>query len=204
MNNVSEMVRVLRRVAMITGFIVLLISVFFSYDGFDQGVTGGNSGYTVLATIIGIVLAVVFSVIQFIFGTNYKDLNWTLRGVGIFAYVYSIYTNYLGIKHILGADEFMAWSLAMIMDIYPEPAISWALGESLTGDALGNIGKMLFGGRGQTPQFSTASQYVMDHQNRRVSRDKSNYKAKHRPVWEDKKNKPFPPFHPVVYSESDE
>lgn len=145
MNNDSDMERALKRIAMLTGLLVLAISIFFSYDGFDQRVTGGNEGYTLLATLIGIVLAVVFTVIEFIFGTNYKDLNWTLRGVGVFAYTYSIYTNYLGIKHILGADDFMAWSLAMIIDVYPEPAISWALGESLVGDLLGNLGKMVFG-----------------------------------------------------------
>jgi hypothetical protein len=139
------MEHILKRIAMITGFLVLTISIFFSYDGFDQSVTGGNNGYTTLAKVIGITLAIVFTVIEFIFGTNYKDLNWTLRGVGVFAYIYSIYTNFLGIQHVLGADPFMAWSLAMIIDVYPEPAISWAMGTSLVGDLLGNLGKMVFG-----------------------------------------------------------
>lgn len=147
MNNQSDMVPILKRIALIMGFIVLAFSIFLSYDGFDQSVTGGNENYTFLAKIIGFGMAIVFTVIQFIFSTKYGDLNWTLRGVGLFAYAYSIYTNYLGVSHILGADEFMAWALAFIMDIFPEPAIAWALGESLTGDLFGNIGKMVFGAR---------------------------------------------------------
>jgi hypothetical protein len=141
------MERILKRIAMITGFVVLAISIYFSYDGFDQSVTGGNESYTTLAMVIGFVLAVVVSVIQFIFGTGYKDLNWTLRVVGVSAYVYSIYTNRMGISHVLGATDFMAWASALFMDVYPEPAIAWALGESLTGDLFGNIGKMVFGTR---------------------------------------------------------
>lgn len=135
----------LRKIARLTGFAVLAISIYFSYDGFDQSVSGENPGYSGLAVLIGFTLAIVVSVMQFIFGTNFKDLNWTLRIAGIAAYVYSIYTNYLGVKHVLGADEFMAWASAFFMDIYPEPAIAWSLGESLTGDLFGNIGKILFG-----------------------------------------------------------
>lgn len=141
----SDMERILKRIAMVTGFVVLAISIYFSYDGFDQSVTGGNDGYTFLAKVIGFTLAIVVCVIQFIFGTGYKDLNWTLRVVGIASYVYSIYTNQLGISHVLGATDFMAWASALFMDIYPEPAIAWALGEALTGDLFGNIGKMVFG-----------------------------------------------------------
>ena len=145
MKQTSEMTRILKRVALFTGFATLVISIYFSYDGFDQSVSGANEGYSSLAVIIGLTLAVVVSVVQFIFGTAYSELNWTLRFAGLAAYVYSIYTNYLGIKHILGADDFMAISSALFMDIYPEPAIAWALGEALTGDLAGNIGKIMFG-----------------------------------------------------------
>lgn len=145
MKQTSEMTRILKRVALFTGFATLIISIYFSYDGFDQSVSGANEGYSSLAVIIGLTLAVVVSVVQFIFGTAYSELNWTLRFAGLAAYVYSIYTNYLGIKHILGADDFMAISSALFMDIYPEPAIAWALGEALTGDLAGNIGKIMFG-----------------------------------------------------------
>ena len=145
MKQTSEMTRILKRIALFTGFATLIISIYFSYDGFDQSVSGANEGYSTLAIIIGLTLAIVVSVVQFIFGTAYAELNWTLRLAGLAAYVYSIYTNYLGIKHILGADDFMAISSALFMDIYPEPAIAWALGEALTGDLAGNIGKIMFG-----------------------------------------------------------
>jgi hypothetical protein len=145
MNSRSELLTILRRISIITGLAILFISIQFSYDGFDQSIRGANTGYGTMAIIIGYTLAIVFSVIEFIFGTAYRELNWTLRGIGVFAYIYSIYTNYLGIKHLLGADEFMSWSLAIMMDVYPEPAIAWALGEALTGDLLGNLGKLIFG-----------------------------------------------------------
>lgn len=144
MNN-SNMKQVLKRIALYTGFAGLAISIYFSYDGFDQSVNGANEGYTTLAMVIGFTLAIIVSVVQFIFGTSYDELNWTLIAAGVGAYVYSVYTNYLGIKHVLGADDFMAWASALFLDVYPEPAIAWALGESLVGDLFGNLGKAIFG-----------------------------------------------------------
>jgi len=171
MDTDTDMVRILKRVSMVLGIVVVIGSIQFSYDGFDQNVNGMNPDYTTFALIIGYTLAIVFNLIEFIFGTNYKDLNWTLRGIGVFAYVYSIYTNYLGIKHLLGASEFMAWSLAMIMDVFPEPAIAWAMGDSLMGDLLGNLGKIAFGDSKKPPQsFSMQPQ-------------KSNYKPQHKPEY---------------------
>jgi hypothetical protein len=171
MNSKSDMTRILKKIALYTGFATLAISIYFSYDGFDQSVIGSNSGYTTLAIVIGLTLAIVVSVVQFIFGTSYTELNWTLRFAGLAAYVYSIYTNYLGIKHILGADDFMAISSALFMDIYPEPAIAWALGEALTGDFLGNLGKIAFGDNKKPPQsFSVQPQ-------------KSQYKPKYKPSY---------------------
>jgi hypothetical protein len=163
------MTRVLRRISLFTGFAILAISIQFSYDGFDQSVNGVNDGYTTLAIGIGYTLAIVFSVIEFIFGTSYRELNWTLRGIGIFAYVYSIYTNYLGIKHVLGTSEFIAWSMAFVMDVYPEPAIAWALGEALTGDLFGNLGKMIFG----TPEKPVEHQDIR-HGNKEKHRNHDN------------------------------
>lgn len=183
MNNNSDMIRILKRISIITGFAILVISIQFSYDGFDQSISGVNANYTTMAVIIGYVLAVVFSVIEFIFGTAYRELNWTLRGIGVFAYIYSIYTNYLGIKHLLGADDFMAWSLAIVMDVYPEPAIAWALGESVTGDMLGNIGKMLFGEKSKQPtQPQKQTKHIQPMQPAfKPAVQKSKYQPEHRP-----------------------
>ena len=170
----SEMTRILKRVALFTGFATLLISIYFSYDGFDQSVNGVNEGYTALATTIGLTLAVIVSVVQFIFGTSYAELNMTLRIAGVAAYVYSIYTNYLGITHILGADQFMAISSALFMDVYPEPAIAWALGESLTGDLFGNIAKIALGEKQKPIQQQTYKPYPK-------SDYKPMYKPQHKP-----------------------
>lgn len=197
MNSESDMERILKRIALITGLLVLAISVFFSYDGFDQSVSGSNDGYTALATVIGIVLAVVFTVIEFIFGTNFAELNWTLRGIGLFAYTYSIYTNYLGIQHILGADQFMAWSLAMIIDVYPEPAISWALGQSLIGDMVGNIGKMIFGaGKSRQPvrNFSNRPDVQSFMNQHRVNNNQKQGKHGKPNRQENQREVPFPIF----------
>jgi hypothetical protein len=173
--NKSEMTRILKRVALFTGFATLAISIYFSYDGFDQSVSGANVGYSILAVVIGLTLAIVVSVVQFIFGTSYAELNWTLRLAGIAAYVYSIYTNYLGIKHILGADDFMAISSALFMDVYPEPAIAWALGEALTGDFLGNLGKIAFGDNKKPPQSFSYQKPVHQHKPTR-------YQPQHKPT----------------------
>lgn len=192
MKQTSEMTRILKRIALFTGFATLIISIYFSYDGFDQSVSGANEGYSTLAVIIGLTLAIVVSVVQFIFGTAYAELNWTLRLAGLAAYVYSIYTNYLGIKHILGADDFMAISSALFMDIYPEPAIAWALGEALTGDLAGNIGKIMFGEKQKPQQQPRKPEYIH-----------SQYKPQNKPVYNVPQQKQYSQtdFHPVNYEE---
>ena len=171
----TDMVIILKRMSMVLGIVVVIGSIQFSYDGFDQNVSGMNPNYTTFAAIIGYTLAIVFNLIEFIFGTNYKDLNWTLRGIGVFAYFYSIYTNYLGIKHLLGASEFMAWSLAMIMDVFPEPAIAWAMGDSLMGDLLGNLGKIVFGEKNRPVQTQSFRPQAQKSQYRPQQRPQQNY-----------------------------
>jgi hypothetical protein len=129
-------------------------------------------------------------------------LNWTLRFAGLAAYVYSIYTNYLGIKHILGADDFMAISSALFMDVYPEPAIAWALGEALTGDFLGNLSKIAFGDSKKPPQ--SFSYQKPAHQHRQ-----SQYKPQHKPVhvnntmFSDRNQNPQSTVHTPTYHPTD-
>jgi len=80
-----------------------------------------------------------------IFNTDFKNLNLTLKILGGASYVYSIYTNFIGIQHIFGFSDFIAASGAAIMDVLPEAFIAWALGEHLQGDLLGNLGKLIMG-----------------------------------------------------------
>lgn len=159
--NDSSMERTLKNVAKLLGLFLLAISVYLSYDGFDQGVTGGNTTYSNLAKLIGVVLAVTISVIQFIFSSRYEQLNTTLKGVGVVAYVYSIWTNYLGAKHLLQMDDTTAVITALAMDIVPEPMIAWGLGDAMKGDMLGNIGKWV---SGYQPKPQQSQQNNNNHQ----------------------------------------
>ena len=143
-NRDFNMETILKRVTLALGGLLLVISILFSYDGFDQNVTGGNDGYSSLAKFIGFTLAITVSVIQFVFNTDFRNLNMTLKGVGFISYAYSIWTNYLGIKHILQADEMTSWVIAVFMDVTPESLIAWSVGESLRGDFLGNLTKIFF------------------------------------------------------------
>lgn len=145
MNNESSMEHTLKNGAKLLGLLLLAISIYLSYDGFDQGVTGGNTSYSSLAKIIGLVIAVTMACIQFIFSSRYEQLNTTLKGAGLISYVYSIWTNYLGAKHLLQMDDGMAWATAFAMDIVPEPMIAWSLGDAMKGDVLGNLGKWFTG-----------------------------------------------------------
>jgi hypothetical protein len=145
MNSESNMEHTLRNAAKLLGLFLLAISIYLSYDGFDQGVTGGNTTYSNLAKVIGLVIAVSVGCIQFIFSSRYDQLNTTLKGVGLVSYAYSIWTNYLGAKHLLGMNDMTALATAFFMDIVPEPMIAWSLGDSMKGDVLGNLGKWFTG-----------------------------------------------------------
>jgi hypothetical protein len=151
MRNESAMEIGTKRIARILGFLILIISAWLSYDGFDQSVTGNNQSYDTLATAIGITLAITISVIQFVFNSRYEQLNTTLKVVGFLTYIYSIYTNFLGATHLLGMTGFVAIATSIFMDVVPEPIIAWSFGDSLKGDLLGNIGKWVFLGTGGKP-----------------------------------------------------
>ena len=143
----------LRKVALFIGLFLLAVSVFWSQDGFNFDLAG-DSGGTDVALIIGWGLAVSVSVIQFVFSTNYKELNASLITFGVLAYVYSIYTNYQGIIHFQGesANKIGALLLGFVMDGVPEPLIAWGLRESLAGDFIGNLIKAALGDNSPKPQ----------------------------------------------------
>jgi hypothetical protein len=151
MRNESVMEIGTKRIARILGFLILIISAWLSYDGFDQSVTGNNPSYNNLSTAIGITLAITISAIQFVFNSRYEQLNTTLKVVGFLTYIYSIYTNFLGATHLLGMTGFVAVATSIFMDVVPEPIIAWSFGDSLKGDLLGNIGKWVFIGTSGKP-----------------------------------------------------
>lgn len=144
---------VLRKISVLVGLGLLIVSIMWSQDGFNFDLAGASQ-YGQIATIIGWFLALSVTVIQFVFSTSYKDLNASLKFFGILAYVYSIYTNYWGILHFQGwVDGEPAFNggaaiLAFVMDGVPEPLIAWGLYESLKGDFIGNLLRVL----GSAPQ----------------------------------------------------
>lgn len=130
----------LRKIAFFVGIGLLLVSMYWSQDGFNFDMAG-DSGYLTLAKLIGWFLAIAVTIMEFIFSSSFKDLNPSLILFGILAYAYSIYTNYGGITHFQGVhtNSVGAWILAVIMDAVPEPMIAWGLYESLAGDLIGNL-----------------------------------------------------------------
>jgi hypothetical protein len=137
---------VLKRFSLWGGIALAIISIYFSYDGADTTITGGNPSYTEIAKYIMIVMAVMVTLIQFVFNTDFKKLSLTLRVVGAASYFYSIYTNYLGINHLFGFSGVTGAMIAIFMDVTPEALIAWSLEDETQGDLLGNLGKMVLGG----------------------------------------------------------
>lgn len=145
MKDEGDLTRILKRTAIWVGILILAISIYLSFDGFDGKVSGSNSEYSAMGVAIGVVFAVAVTILQFIFTSAYKSLNATLKVIGLLSYAYSIYTNMLGAQNILGMDDLMAWTTAIFADIVAEPMIAWGLGEAMVGDLLGNIGKAVYG-----------------------------------------------------------
>lgn len=138
----SKLENALRWGSLAIGLLLLIASIQLSYDGFDQKVSGGNSEYTLLGMAIGYSLAIAFSLLEFIVSSRLDGLNTTLKVLGIVAYVYSIWTNYLGFQAILHMDKSFALIAAIGMDVIPEPMIAWGLGEAVMHDLFGNLGKI--------------------------------------------------------------
>lgn len=138
----------LKHIALITGIVLLVASMIFSFQGFNFNFTGTNDFWTVVFWIIGTGLTASVSVMEMIFNTDYSNLNKTLKLFGILSYVYSIYTNHAGLKPFVNIEgsDFTTWVIAVALDILPEPMIAWSLGESLKGDFVGNFLKWLMPG----------------------------------------------------------
>lgn len=155
----------LRKLAVVVGLGLLAVSIFWSQDGFNFDLAG-HSQYGNMAIFIGWFLALSVTTIQFVFSTSYKELNASLKFFGILAYVYSIYTNYWGILNFQGwvdgepKFELGAALLAFVMDGVPEPLIAWGLYESLRGDFIGNLLRVI----GSSPQRPQQSQNLTQSQ----------------------------------------
>lgn len=151
---------ILKRIAPWFGLFLAIISIYFSYDGLDQTISGGNPQYTEIAQYIGWIMAISVTLIQFIFNSDFYKLSTTLRVVGIVSYVYSLYTNYLGLEHLFGFHGIAGIVISVFMDVTPEALIAWALEEETQGDLLGNIGKWIKG----TGRYRSGNQGKQKHQ----------------------------------------
>jgi uncharacterized membrane protein len=140
-----DMETILKRLALWGGIALAIISVYFSYDGADQSINGGNPAYTEVAKYIMIVMALVITLAQFIFNSDFAKLSTTMKIIGALSYVYSLSTNYMGIQHLFGFSGFVGGMIAAFMDIAPEAFIAWSLDDSLRGDMIGNLSKMFMG-----------------------------------------------------------
>jgi len=129
----------LHRCAIWGGAAMAIISIYFSYDGLDQTVTGGNPNYTEIAKYIGVAMAIFVTLIQFVFNTDIKQLTTTLVVGGILSYFYSITTNYLGLNHLFGFHGVLGGLIAGFWDALPEALIAWGLRDTANGDAIRNI-----------------------------------------------------------------
>lgn len=136
---------ILKRCSLWGGIALAGISIYFSYDGLDQTIQGGNPAYSDIAKFIGWTMAIVVTLLQFIFNSDFNKLSPTLRVIGFVSYVYSMYTNYLGINHLFGFHGMTGALIAVFMDVTPEALIAWSLDEFTKGDMVGNIGKMFMG-----------------------------------------------------------
>lgn len=136
MNNEGKFTRGKKMFAIVTGLAIAAISAFNSKNGF---VSDSSSG---LLELMGWAFSAACMAAQFMFTSEFRKLNWTVIFLGGFAYLYSIPTNYFGLQSWDGVateHNFVNMIAAIFMDVYPEAAIAWALGESKLGDMIGNL-----------------------------------------------------------------
>lgn len=128
--------RIKKIVVGLSGVAMLLTSIQLSRVGV---------GFEGDAAWIGLVIAVSLTCAEFMFDSNFDEMNWTILILGLGAYIYSIITNINGFydyQNISGTiwtnPDTKSILGGIFMDVYPEIAIAWALNESKVGDLIGN------------------------------------------------------------------
>jgi hypothetical protein len=165
---VGPYTRIKKIFALVTGLAMLYASIQFSRMGFEFE---SNNQYA----WVGLVLALAATCAEMILNSSFRKLNWTVLFIGVCAYVYSVWTNIVGVQSLNGsATPFTIVGIVtgLFLDIYPEVAMAWALEESKIGDLIGNIIKTT-----QNPGQVTSQ----DGNGHSQGYQKSQYKAKHRP-----------------------
>lgn len=171
----------------ISGVGMAIASVILSKQG--VGITGDLAW-------VGLVVAISLFCAELMFNSNFDELNWTILILGMCAYIYSIWTNVQGFYFYRGIsgtifNNFDTTSFfgGIFMDIYPELAIAWALGESKIGDLIGNVVKT-----SKNPDKLTQAKSSTSHQaNYRVESRKVNTEQRKEEL-RNKYQKPIPPI----------
>jgi hypothetical protein len=121
----------------LSGLAMLIASIILSKEGV---------GFKGDVAWIGLTIAVSLTCAEFMFNSNFEEMNWTTLVLGIGAYLYSINTNINGFYSFQNLDgnlfsnfDVKSFFGGIFMDVYPELAIAWSLKESKVGDLLGNI-----------------------------------------------------------------
>jgi len=130
--------KIKRLLALVTAVLLWIISIVFSYKGFNFS-TNHSMAWA------GIIMAFAVTVLELIFNTNsieslLGDRNaefgeWILVIGGLLAYVYDIWTNIIGILAVQGKSfDLTTWSVVVpilvgtFMAILPEPMFVWSMG----------------------------------------------------------------------------
>jgi len=139
-SNDGQFLKSKKWLALVTGIVVLYISIIFSAGGFGEGVQQKDKW-------IGYALAFAVCATEFMVASDYKKLNISMVVLGFAAYTYSIYTNVIGFYLFRGMNyvslggDYMNLAGGIFLDVFPEVAISFALNESKVGDFFGNLVK---------------------------------------------------------------
>lgn len=156
MKNSGNFTRIKRFMVGISGVALSVCSIILSKQG--VGITGELAW-------MGTIIALSLFCAELMFNSSFEELNWTMLFLGLGAYLYSIWTNVEGFYYYRQIEgnlwtHFDTTNLfgGLFMDIYPELAIAWALGESKIGDLIGNTVKTIMNPDKLTEPFSTPKQ----------------------------------------------
>jgi hypothetical protein len=168
--NDGKFTRIKKVIALVIALGVLWASIVFSKNGFNFDT---NSQYV----WIGWLLAFAATSAEFMLASDFRKINWSILMLGVVAYVYSIWTNIQGFQALRGmhTTDLFSISASIFMDVYPEVAISWALGESKLGDVLGNLVKTLQNPEQVTAQNGTTQQINLHRKSSYVPTHKPNF-----------------------------
>ena len=160
------------------GTMAALIGMYFSKTGF---------GFEIPEMAwIGWILGILCFIVQIAFSSQlaYRSYNYVLFLCGVLAYIYSGWSNYIGIMSINpNADWRFALLLAEFIDWIAEPLIVFGLigvSENAEGDFLRNLLGIKSGGRGGKSQIPSQN-INQNKQNQNQNQQNKKYVPQYRP-----------------------